>query len=469
VKLGVVAIAASVLALELAFALAACTPPPRAASAPRRPEVIAGRAPDFNGDGYADLVIGAPGAQAEEIGRVFVHLGGAAGWRPSPSLVLAGPDVIGAQYGTALAIGDFDGDGLADLAVAAPGEDDFTGKVYIYRGGARGLQAEPARVLVGEAGAGSWFGVALAPAGDVNGDGFADLVAGAPGVAGGRAYLYLGGVNGLPERASTSYFGDTAQAGRFGEAVAGVGDVNGDRFGDLVVGAPRGAALAGLASVFAGAAERLSPVPVVTLTGSPGRVEQLATHVAGVGDLNGDGFADVVLAAPLADAGRGALHVHRGARSGLSAAPSAVISNTDGSDGDGAQLGFSLAAAGDVDGDGLADFVAGENRFRFWTGRLHFFRGTRGVQPSSPAHSWTGPAGTYSGFGSAVAGAGDSDGDGFTEIIVSAPGARRVYIYSGGAGGPTDAPTLIIPSPPGSPGSFGTSLAVTPTGTVLPN
>jgi hypothetical protein len=441
---------------------AACSGATRAPVAPARPAVLTGRAPDLNGDGYADLVIGAPGEQPEEIGRAFVYLGGGAGWRPAPQLVLAGPDVVGAEYGAALACGDFDGDGLADLAVAAPGQDDLAGKVYVYKGGARGLSTEAWRVLGGEAGPGARFGAAVAAAGDLNGDGFVDLVVGAPGAAGGRAYLFAGGPAGLPERATMTYFGDAEQRGGFGAAVAGAGDVNGDRLAELVVGAPTGALLAGQASIFAGAAERLSTVPALVVSGATGHVEHLGEHVTGVGDLNGDGFADVLLAAPLADAGRGRIEVHRGARGGLEATPAAVLGNPDGPDGDGAQLGASLAAAGDVDGDGLADFVAGESRYRAFTGRLHYYRGSRGVQLSRPTRSWTGPAGTYSGFASVLAGGGDADGDGFAEIVVAAPGARRVYVYAGGADGPAATPSLVIPSPPGASGNFGAALSVTP-------
>src|SRR4051812_46288063 len=88
-------------------AAVACQPRARETAAPKRPDVITGRAPDFNRDGYADLAISAPGAQLEEIGRVFVYLGGAAGWRPAPSELIAGPDVVGASFGAGLATGDF--------------------------------------------------------------------------------------------------------------------------------------------------------------------------------------------------------------------------------------------------------------------------------------------------------------------------------------------------------------------------
>ena len=95
--------------------------------------------------------------------------------------------------------------------------------------------------------------------------------------------------------------------------------------------------------------------------------------------------------------------------------------------------------------------------------RCHAPPRTPGPRVPDRAHSVGGPAGTYAGFASSVAGGGDADGDGFPEIVVAAPGARRVFVYAGGAGGPSEEPTLVIPAPPGSSGNFGTSLAVTPT------
>ncbi|NOY91507.1 MAG: hypothetical protein GXP55_09925, partial [Deltaproteobacteria bacterium] len=128
---------------------------------------------------------------------------------------------------------DFDGDGSGDLAIGAPRVDDGSGRVYVYAGSSTGPSASPSQILRAPDGGG--FGGALAAAGDLNGDGLADLAVGADRAFGveGRVYIYLGAPDGLPARPSLTL---TAPSGTlFGAAVSGAGDVDADGFGDLLV------------------------------------------------------------------------------------------------------------------------------------------------------------------------------------------------------------------------------------------
>src|SRR5690606_19353367 len=129
-----------------------------------------GISPDYNRDGYGDVAVGAPFA-ASSAGRVAVHLGGAGGTRAGASAALRGPDGDGAEHGLALAsAGDIDGDGFGDLAVGSPG----AARVWIYFGGPSGIPETGARRIAIEApgDGGSRFGGAVASAGDVDGDGY---------------------------------------------------------------------------------------------------------------------------------------------------------------------------------------------------------------------------------------------------------------------------------------------------------
>jgi hypothetical protein len=146
-----------------------------------------------NGDGYADYVVGAPGA-----GRVYIYSGGS-NLSDVPALALIGGssgDNFGTSAGTT---GDVNGDGFSDIIVGADADSGNQGRAYLYLGSPSGVGATPAFTLTGE-NVNDYFGSAVGTAGDVNGDGFADLVVGAAGFgksqSQGRAYLHLGNGSG---------------------------------------------------------------------------------------------------------------------------------------------------------------------------------------------------------------------------------------------------------------------------------
>lgn len=210
---------------------------------------------DVDGDGYADVVVGAQGAGA---GAAYVYLGGPGG--PSTSPVMLAPQ--GPSFGASVAsAGDVNGDGFGDVIVGADNG------AYVYLGGPGGLSATPITVVNPAFPEGS-FGVTVASAGDVNGDGFADVIVGAWFVGGGAAYAYLGGAGGLSTTPAvlTGPGGPTGASEQFGSSVASAGDVNGDGFADIVVGALDGAnSYAGAAYVYTGEAAGLSTNPTVLI------------------------------------------------------------------------------------------------------------------------------------------------------------------------------------------------------------
>jgi hypothetical protein len=156
---------------------------------------------DVNGDGYADVIVGAPGythSQTEE-GRANVYLGGASGLSASPGWT-AESDQAYAAFGWSVGTaGDVNGDGYADVIVAAPWYDNGQtdeGRAYVYLSGASGLSASPDWTAESDQ-ANDRFGYSVGTAGDVNGDGYADVIVGAPWYINsqtneGGAFVYYG-------------------------------------------------------------------------------------------------------------------------------------------------------------------------------------------------------------------------------------------------------------------------------------
>ena len=153
--------------------------------------------------------------------------------------------------------GDVNGDGYADVIVGAQGYSSHTGRAYVYHGGPSGLSASPAFTATGE-GPDNFFGAAVAGAGDVNGDGYANVIVGAYGYSGetGRAYVYHGGPSGLSASPAFTATG-AATDENFGLSVAGTGDVNGDGYANLIVGADGFDSDTGRSYVFHGGGGRL--------------------------------------------------------------------------------------------------------------------------------------------------------------------------------------------------------------------
>jgi hypothetical protein len=333
--------------------------------------------------------------------------------------------------------GDVNGDGFKDVVIGAPyydnGEAD-EGRVVVYHGSATGIGSSPAWSFELNYSQ-SDLGSAVASAGGVNGDGFDDLLVGASRVGPrleGTVYLFLGSATGLSTTPNWTYQG-VSGIENFGRTVASAGDVNGDGFKDIVVGGPsfaNGELAEGRALLFLGSAAGLSGTPAWSYESNQANA-LFGWSVASAGDTNGDGFSDVVI---------GALQ-ERNPSGGqgrayifLGGASGLSTNPTWTFEGDQtwAQLGVSVSSAGDVNRDGFADVLVGEHGYSIGRagGRTLLFLGSATGPRAAPAWS---PTGTTNGgqLGFTVSSAGDVNKDGYLDVLIGAPRHRNNGVQGG--------------------------------------
>lgn len=367
---------------------------------------------DVNGDGYADVIIGAQGYSNGQTfeGAAFVHLGSATGVSSSAYLRYEGNGISFGMGESVSTAGDVNGDGYSDMIVGVPGQN----RARIYFGGTSNVSATPSFIrLSGMAGA--HLGWSVANAGDVNGDGYTDAIFGAPdGALGqpgeGLAYVHYGSATGLSPVPNVTLQVNVNNAA-FGKCVASAGDVNGDGYADVIVGAP-GAPGGGAAYIFNGSPAGLNPTIALQLNGSPG--SGFATSVFTAGDLDGDGFSDVIIGAPGSDEA----YIYMGSSTGLDPTPAATLAATL----PGSEFGHAVSTAGDVNGDGYSDVIVGAPSYSGAypdQGALYIFHGS--ITGISTTYSYLlNPSVSGRRVGWSVAGAGDVNGDGYFDVIAGA-------------------------------------------------
>lgn len=350
-----------------------------------------GSAGDVNGDGFDDVIIGAyryNNEQPEE-GAAFVYYGSSQGLSLTPDWKVES-NLKDTQLGYAVGgAGDVNGDGYDDVVVGArmfTRGHEREGAIYLYYGSPAGLSNSAAWSFESNQ-VGAMLGHTVGIAGDVNGDGYDDVFAGAPyfdygDVDEGRIFVFLGSAIGL--KAIPDWVAEGDQAGAwFGSAASRAGDVNADGYDDLIVGAwsyDREQVDEGAAFVYLGSPTGLNPSPAWSVDGNQSG-EGFGIAVGTVGDTDQDGFDEVAVGAhlySLDQPNEGAVFVYRGSPTG----PSKIANWWAGGNKNETWFGYSMGAAGDVNGDGCDDLVVGAPIYKLddktLLGRAFIFHGLPG-------------------------------------------------------------------------------------------
>ncbi len=439
---------------------------------------------DVNGDGFDDVIVGAPFAITNGIsfGSSYVVFGKASGFSATMELSsldgsngfrLDGATAYGHSGRSVSNAGDVNGDGFDDVIVGAYRADpngSFSGSSYVVFGKASGFSATmELSSLDGSNGfrmdgvsEGDASGWSVNNAGDVNGDGFDDVIVGASyaepnGHSSGSSYVVFGKASGFD---ATINLSDLDGGNGFslvgaayessGRSVSSAGDMNGDGFDDLIIGAPNADMYGGFTGssyvVFGKASGFDATINLPDLDGSNGfrldgvtAFDHTGNSVSNAGDVNGDGFDDVIVGASYAnEAGTnsGLSYVVFGKTSGFGA--TMELSSLDGSNGfrlnggvPSERSGYSVSSAGDVNGDGFDDVIIGvpfANHYGFDTGSSYVVFGkASGFSATMDLSSLDGKNGfrldgevALDHLGHSVSSAGDVNGDGFDDLIAGA-------------------------------------------------
>ena len=355
---------------------------------------------------------------------------------------------------------DLNGDGYSDLAVGARFDDqpeNDEGAVHIYYGNSAGTFAAAADLVIDNPDneENGHFGYRVTARGDLNGDGFCDLVASATDQDAtmadeGAVFVFLGGATGPNAEAPLVFRATTSMLeGRFGTGISTAGDFNGDGFADLCIGSVGRATV----SFYAGSPSGPSPTAGIHISDPDGNAGSWFGEDCDFGDLNGDGYAELIGAAPESE--QGGVFVFNG---GSMAVPAlSVISLRTGQGGPFSRFGTSINARGDLNGDGLMDLaVGGQFAHTNGEGGVDVFYGAQPMPALLAQSHLRGPSGQADlHMGVDVSNEADLNGDGFDDLVVGAwlyddgmlRDAGGAFLYLGGVSSVTGEPDRIFASP----------------------
>ncbi|MEO9871495.1 putative Ig domain-containing protein [Ekhidna sp.] len=477
---------------------------------------------DINGDGFDDFLIGAPETYAGSYdydnkyrGATYLVFGDDNAFDPTIELAsldgtngfkLLGEAVYNNAGSSVSRVGDVNGDGFDDLFIAGGEADNGNGKAYIVLGKNTAFGSEIALAELDEtsgviitAEPGGNRIASLSGNGDINGDGFVDIVLGSSyadydGTNNvGATYIIFGSATGFTSTVDLATLDGTNGFKVIGETASdnagrsvSIVNINGDAFDDVVIGA-NGSDINGNGSgttyiVFGGNTGFSNPLLLSSLDGDESigfkilgeaNNDNAGRSVSNAGDVNGDGLEDLVIGATGADtngSNSGTAYVIFGSTTGFGT--SLNLSDVDGANGfkilgetAGDNAGRSVSNAGDVNGDGVGDFLIGANysdqNRKNDSGAAYLIFGRQLANPFPAVLNLAdindGSGISFSGeneddnFGNAVSGAGDVNGDGFDDLLIGASGEGPGYYNRGSSyiifGKATNAPVLAVALP----------------------
>jgi len=363
---------------------------------------------DVNGDNISDVIVGAPYYEVTFFGRAYIFFGGT-DMNSTPDVTFIGSQVNGFLGWSVSSAGDVNNDGYSDVIVGEYGYANNVGRAYIYYGGAS-MNNTPDVTLSGPF-QNYNFGISVSSAGDVNNDNFDDVIVGADGHNSnmGRAYLYLGGTS-MNNAVDVTFTGE-ASSNYFGRRVSSAGDVNNDGYSDVIVGAYGYSSNTGRAYIYYGGAS-MNSIADVTLNGET-QNSYFGFSVSPAGDVNNDNYSDVICGGYGHSSNKGKAYLYLGSANMNNVAD---LSFTGENSND--YFAISVSSAADVNLDGYDDVIIGAEGYNSYTGKSYLYYGGSGMNNQSDQTFNGELSNTY--FGKSVSSASDVNNDGVPDLIMGA-------------------------------------------------
>ncbi len=360
---------------------------------------------DVNSDGFDDVIV------AGNDSLVYIYYG-------SEEIDdTADVVIVTYSFGTAASAGDVNNDGFDDIIVKSLKGDFGRQSVSLFFGSAN--MDSVANLIFTEVT--PYFGVSLAGAGDLNNDGFDDIIIGAGGNSLDQgAYIYFGGSS--MDSEVDIELTETEANSFFGASVATAGDVNNDGYDDVIVGSYRFNGSDGRALIYFGGATMKDSADII-LSGLEESTENFGWSVGTAGDVNNDGFDDILIGAKAYGRDTGRAYIYYG---DITMADTAAVILTG--EKSRSEFGVSVSTAGDINFDGYDDIIVGAGGYQSAKGRTYIFLGDSTMNQYADV-TITGRT-TNNFFGNSVAGNLDINNDGVNDILVGAYKKKEAFAYT---------------------------------------